>query len=70
MSRMSAANRSPLLALASLITLLFASPLSAQQRRVEVKKFQWDPVVVHIAAEAPRGVEVFVSVKTKFWGLT
>jgi hypothetical protein len=57
-------------ALASLAALLFASHAGAQQRRVEVKKFQWDPVVVHVAAEAPRGVEVFMSVKTKFWGLT
>jgi len=67
---MSAANRSPLLALASLAALLFASHAGAQQRRVEVKKFQWDPVVVHVAAEAPRGVEVFMSVKTTFWGIT
>lgn len=57
-------------ALVALTALLFASHLGAQNRRVEVKKFQWDPVVVHIAAEAPRGVEVFMSVKTKFWGLT
>jgi hypothetical protein len=63
-------RRASALALVALPPLLFATHLGAQQRRVDVKKFQWDPVVVHIAAEAPRGVEVFMSVKTKFWGLT
>ncbi len=66
---MRATSRCAALTLFALVALSPTSRLDAQ-RRVEVKKFQWDPVVVHIAAEAPRGVEVFMSVKTKFWGLT
>lgn len=67
---MRAANRLIAPTLASLIALLFAPHLDAQNRRVEVRKFQWDPVVVNVAAEAPRGVEIFMSVKTTFWALT
>ena len=67
---MRAANRLLAPALGALLALTIAPSLAAQQRRVEVKKFQWDPVVVNVAAEAPRGVEIFMSVKTTFWALT
>jgi hypothetical protein len=61
-------RRSSLLALAGLV--LVATPAVAQNRRTDVKRFQWNPVVVHVAAEAPLGVELYMSLSTRHWALT
>jgi len=56
--------------LVALVTLAFTAPhVAAQNRRADVKRFQWDPVVVHLAAEAPLGVEVYMSVSANNWAL-
>jgi hypothetical protein len=58
---------------ASLVLLAAASlapGAAGQNPRADVKRFQWDPVVVHLAAESSLGVEVYMSVNTKNWGLT
>lgn len=54
----------------ALLVLTTAPHLGAQDRRTEVRRFQWDPVVVHIAAEAPLGVELYMSVTPDHWALT
>ena len=64
-----------LLARRSSLVALFALALSstrtaAQNRREDVKRFQWSPVVLHVAAEAQLGVEVYMSVKSDNWALT
>jgi hypothetical protein len=64
------ARRAFRVALVALALPLAASHLAAQNRRVDVKRFQWDPVVVHLAAEAQLGVEVYMSVHTNSWALT
>jgi len=49
---------------------LVAHALHAQHRRADVRRIQWDPVAVHVAAEAPLGVELYVSVSADHWALT
>jgi hypothetical protein len=64
-----AARRSALLAL--IVTTLVAPSITlAQNPRADVRRFQWDPVVVHLAAEARLGVEVYISVPKDSWALT
>jgi hypothetical protein len=53
-----------------LMLALTSSRSAAQNARADVKRFQWDPVVVHLAAEATRGVEVYMSVHLDHWALT
>lgn len=60
--------RRSLVALSTLA--LSASRITAQNARADVKRFQWDPVVVHLAAEAQLGVEVYMSVRADNWALT
>ena len=62
------ARRSSFVALFALA--LFASHAAAQNRREDVKRFQWSPVVLHVAAEAQLGVEIYMSVKSDSWALT
>jgi hypothetical protein len=63
------ARRSALHALIA-TTLFVATTALAQNPRADVRRFQWDPVIVHLAAEAPLGVEVYMSVPKDRWGLT
>ena len=57
--------------LSSLLALsLAASPVAAQSPRADVKRFQWNPVVVHVAAEGKLGVEIYMSVHTNDWALS
>lgn len=62
------ARRSSLVALFALA--LSSSHAAAQNRRADVKRFQWNPVVVHVAAEAQLGVEIYMSVRADNWALT
>ena len=64
------ARRSFRVAIVALALPFPAAQLAAQNRRVDVKRFQWDPVVVHLAVEAQLGVEVYMSVHTNNWALT
>lgn len=66
---------SSLLVRRSSLVALFALAVSAltaaaQNRREDVKRFQWSPVVLHVAAEAQLGVEVYMSVRSDNWALT
>jgi hypothetical protein len=56
--------------LALIATMLSAVTTFAQNPRADVRRFQWDPVVVHVAAETPLGVEVYMSVTKEEWALT
>jgi hypothetical protein len=56
--------------LASIATMLSAVTALAQNPRADVRRFQWDPVVVHLAAETPLGVEIYMSVAKDEWALT
>ena len=62
------ARRSSLVALITLA--LAATNAAAQNVRADVKRFQWDPVIVHLAAEGQLGVEVYMSVSADNWALT
>lgn len=63
-------RRGPSLALLALFGLLLMPPPAAGQgRAVEVKRFQWDPVVLAVAVEAPHGLQLYSSV-ADHWTLT
>ncbi|HEV7704038.1 MAG TPA: hypothetical protein VGO46_07075 [Gemmatimonadaceae bacterium] len=62
------ARRASLAALFALTVV--SSPTAAQNRRADVKRFQWNPVAIHVAAEAQLGVEIYMSVRSDNWALT
>lgn len=47
-----------------------ATTARAQRPRADVRRFQWDPVVVHLGVERPTGIELYLTTDDRHWALT
>ncbi|HEX6534790.1 MAG TPA: hypothetical protein VF041_09330 [Gemmatimonadaceae bacterium] len=47
-----------------------ATSAAAQRERVDVRRFQWNPVVVYVGVERPTGIELFLTTDDAHWALT
>lgn len=64
------ADRAALTVMTALGIPLFAASAAAQHQRADVRRFQWDPVVVYVGVERPSGVELFLTTDDTHWALT
>ncbi|HEU4643875.1 MAG TPA: hypothetical protein VFS44_15605 [Gemmatimonadaceae bacterium] len=58
------------LAVVAFLALLCAGSAQAQRPRADVRRFQWDPVVVHVGVERPTGVEIYLTADGGHWALS